>query len=79
MDKYAQLKMFHRDLQIQVYMYHLVYVDPETIPVEDYFTATKMCVENYNKLSTPVPIPKYCLGLVTYVQKIMSYIATLVK
>ena len=35
MDKCAQLKRFHNDLRIQVYMYALIYVDPETITVED--------------------------------------------
>ena len=34
MDKYTQLKMFHRDLQLQVNMYDFMCVDTETIPVE---------------------------------------------
>ena len=41
MDKYAQLMRFHHDLQFQLYMYALMYADPETIPVEDHFPATK--------------------------------------
>ena len=49
MDKYAQLKRFHNDLQPQVYMYAFMYVDPETIPVEDHFTDIKTCVDKYNK------------------------------
>ena len=40
MDKYALLKRFHHDLRLQVYMYVLIYVNPETMPVEEYFTAT---------------------------------------
>ena len=45
MDKYAQLKRFHHDHRLQVYMYANIYVDTETIPVEDYFPDTKMFVE----------------------------------
>ena len=44
MDKYAQLKRFHYDRQIQVYMYALMYVDNQTMPGEDHFTATKQIV-----------------------------------
>ena len=49
MDKYALLKIFHHDLQIQVYMYAFMYVDTETMPVEDYFTATKKLLKNTRK------------------------------
>ena len=49
MDKYAQLKRFHNDSRIQVYMYAFIYVDPKTIPVEDLFFATKNIVVNYKK------------------------------
>ena len=41
MYKYAQLKMFHLDRQLQVYMYDFMYVDPDAISVEDYFPDTK--------------------------------------
>ena len=40
MDKYALLKRFHYDDRFQVYMYNFMYVDPGTIPVEDYFPDT---------------------------------------
>ena len=46
MDKYTQLKMFHHGRRLQVYMYSLIYVNPETIPVEDHFPTTKNYVEN---------------------------------
>ena len=42
-------------------MYAFMYVDPETIPVEDHFTATKTFVDNYNKISTPRTVPKHWL------------------
>ena len=61
MDKYAQMKSFNYDLRLQVYMYAFKYVDPETISEEDYFIATKHFVENYKKVSTPVPVPKHWL------------------
>ena len=41
MDKYAQMKRFHHDLRLQVYMYDFMYVDTKTMPAEDHFTATK--------------------------------------
>ena len=43
-------------------MYAFVYLGTETIPVEDYFPATKTFVENYKKISTPGPVPKYWIG-----------------
>ena len=50
MDKYAQLKSFHHDRRHQVFMY----VDLNTIPVEDHFTATKTFVEeNVNTRNSP--------------------------
>ena len=61
MDIYAQLKRFHHDHLLQVYMYDFMYVDNETIPVEEHFTATKKCVVNYKKMSTPGPIPRHWL------------------
>ena len=41
MYKYAQLKRFHHDLQLQVYMYDFKYVDSEAFPVKDHFPAIK--------------------------------------
>ena len=43
-------------------MYAFVYVDPDTMAEEDYFTATKIFSENYNKISTPLPVPKHWSG-----------------
>ena len=52
MDKYGLLKRFHHDLRLQVYMYDFMYVDPQTIPVEDHFTATKKnCCELQESVS----------------------------
>ena len=58
----SQLNMFHHDCQLQFYMYAFMYVDTETIPVEGHFPATKICVVNYKKISTPGTVPKHCLG-----------------
>ena len=46
MDKYAQLKRFHCDLQLEVYMYAFMYVDPQKIPAEDHFPATNTFIVN---------------------------------
>ena len=62
MDRYTQLKRFHNNRRLQVYMYSFMYVYPETVPVEVYFPPTKICVENYNNISTQGPIPKHLLG-----------------
>ena len=62
MNKYAQLEKFHHDLRLQVYMYAFVYVDIDTITVEDHFPSTKTFLENYKKMSTPGPVPKCWLG-----------------
>ena len=60
-------------------MYAFMYVDPETIPAEDNFPATKNFVDKYKKISTPGLVPKIALDLVTLVQNIMGYIRTLMK
>ena len=78
MDKYAQLKRFNHDFRPKVYMYDFIYVDTGIIPVEELFPNTKSFVENHNKISTPGPVPKIGLRLVTYIKKIMSCIRTLV-
>ena len=61
-DEYALLKRFHYDLWLQDYMYDFMYVYSETMSVGDYFSATKIFVDNYRKISTPGPVPKHCLG-----------------
>ena len=48
MDKYAQLKCFYHERQLQVYMYAFLYVDTEKMLVEEQFTATNTFVVNYN-------------------------------
>ena len=52
-----KLKRFCRDLRLQVYMYDFMYVDPETIPVEDPFPDTKTFFENYNIIPTTGTVP----------------------
>ena len=47
MDKYAQLKCFHYERQLQVYMYAFMYVDTEKMTVEDNFTSTNIFFVNY--------------------------------
>ena len=42
-------------------MYTFMYVDPEKIPVEEYFTGTNTFVDNYKKVSTSVPVPRHWL------------------
>ena len=53
MYKYAQLKRFHPNQGIQVYMYDFMYADPEKMPAEDHFPDKKSFVVNYKKMSTP--------------------------
>ena len=62
MDKYALLKRFNHDLQLQVYIHASMYGDPETIILEEYFLPTKKFVVNYNNMSNPGPVPKHWLG-----------------
>ena len=52
MDKYAQTKNFHSDHQPQVYMYAFMYVYPDTMPKEEYFSATNIFIENCKNFST---------------------------
>ena len=62
MDKYAKLKRLHHDLRLQVYIYNFIYVDTDTIPVDENFTTKKTYVLNYKKMSTPGTVPKNWLG-----------------
>ena len=55
------MKRFHHDRRLQVYMYDFMYPDPETMPVEDHFPATKTFVVNYKKTSNPGTAPKHWL------------------
>ena len=54
-DKYALTKRFRYDLQLQVSMYSLMHVDPETMVKEDYFTDTFFwkLQENVNPRTSP--------------------------
>ena len=42
-------------------MYVFMYVDPDTIPVDDHLPYTKTVFVNYKKMSTPGPVPKHWL------------------
>ena len=55
-DKYALMKMFQYEHQLQVYMYDFMYVDREAMAEEEYFSDTKTVVENYKNMSTPGPV-----------------------
>ena len=59
MYKFAQLKRFCHGCRLQLYMYVFMYVDPETMPVEVHFPATKTFVVDYNKMSTQGRVPKH--------------------
>ena len=61
MYKYSQLKRFHHDCLLQVYMYAFMYVDTQTIPLEGRFFSTKIFVVDYKKNSTPGLFPKHWL------------------
>ena len=79
-DKYAQMKRFHYELQLQVYMHDFMYVYPETISKEDYFPATfLLLLKTTRTCQLQDQFPNIGLDLVTYVQKIMSYIWNLMK
>ena len=59
MDKYAQLKRFHHYHWLQFYMYTVMYVDPDVMPVEGYFPNTETFSYNYKKMSALGPVPKH--------------------
>ena len=42
-------------------MYDFMFVDPETMIEEEYFTATKTFVQEYSIRSTPQLVPKHLL------------------
>ena len=61
MYKYAQVKNFLYDHQLQVYRYAFMYINPQTIPLENRFPAIKTFIVNYKKMSTPGTVPKHWL------------------
>ena len=58
MDKYAQIKRFHYDRWLQVYMDAFIYVDSDTTEEEEYLPYTKFVVVNYKRRSAPASVPK---------------------
>ena len=73
-DKYVQMKRFNNDQHLQFYMYDFMYVDTDTITEEEYFSSTRNIFENYKKMSTPGPVPKYWILFCYIFQKIISWI-----
>ena len=63
MDKYTHLKKLNHGRRLGVYICALMFVDHETIAVEENFPATKVFFVNYKKMSTPRTVPKYLLGI----------------
>ena len=61
MDKHKQLKLFHHNRQLQVYMYNFMCVDTETIPVKEHLTATRTFIVNYKNISASEPVPTHWL------------------
>ena len=49
-----------------------MYVDSKTMPVEDYFPATKTFIDIYKKMSTPVPVTKHWFELSYMCSEVMS-------
>ena len=78
MNKYAQLKGFHHNRQLQFYMYAFMYVDPETIPVGNFFPIQKHLLRTTIKYQIQDQPQNVVLYLVTYVQKIRSYMGNLI-
>ena len=72
MYKYAQLKMFHHDCRIKVYIYYFISVDPKIVLVEDNFPGTKTFFVNYNKFQLQDQSQNIGWDVVPYSQKIMS-------
>ena len=58
-DKYAQIKRFHYDRWLQVYMNAFIYVDTEIIEEDEYLPATKCFVVNYKRSSSPASVPTH--------------------
>ena len=60
------MKRFFHDRCLQIYMYVLMYVDTETMPVKDRFADTETSVVNCKKMSTSGTVQKHWLGF-TYI------------
>ena len=72
MYQYEQLKIFHHDHFIQVYIYSFMYVDPGTMPVDDNFPATKTSLTTTRNFQLQDQSQNIGFDLYTHVQKIMS-------
>ena len=72
MDKYTQLKRFHDEFRLQLYMYDFMYVNIKTMPAEDHFPATHIFLWTISQLQLQEQFQNIGLDLVTYVQNIIS-------
>ena len=72
MNRYLQLKRSHHDCQLEVYIYAFTYVDPETMPAEDYFLLQKRLLITTKKCQLQDQYQIIGSDLVTYVHNIMS-------
>ena len=70
-DKYAQIKRFHYERWLQVYMYDFMYVDPEKMKEDEYYHTQIYLLETTRRYQLQDQSPKVCLEFFTYVQKIM--------
>ena len=64
MDRYTQLKRFHHERRLQVYMYDFMYIGPRKMQVEDHHPFKKSIFVNHEKMSTQGSVPKIVLDLV---------------
>ena len=74
MEKYALIKIFHHDPQIQVYMYYFMYVYPETIKRRTNYQIPEDMMRTTRKGKLLDQYQNILLGLITFFQKIISLI-----
>ena len=55
------MKMFHYYCQLYVDIFAFMYVDLDAVLKEEFFIPTRKIVANYNIMSTPALVSKYCL------------------
>ena len=67
MYKYTQMKMFHHDRWLQVYMYAFMHVDPQPIQADYHFLLQEYLLWNTIKCPILEQSQKKGLDLVTYV------------
>ena len=78
-NKYSQMKRFHHDCRLQVYMYTSIYVDSETMTEENHYPTKKRQLRTTIKYQLQDQSQNIGLDLFTYVQNVMSQIRTLMN